>query len=80
LVKENLIPPNVPAKDPWKNAYESTASKNAYVLKCQGDPGGNPLFPPFTREPGRMSDDQNTEAPSTTGAKPGAAPAKGATP
>ena len=80
LVKENLIPPNVPTKDPWKNTFEGSAGKGNYVLKCQGDPGGSPLYPPFTREPGRMSDDQNTEAPSTTGAKPGAAPAKGATP
>jgi len=78
LVKENLIPPNVPAKDPWKNAFEGTSGKGNYQLKCQGDPGGNPLYPPFTREPGRMSDDQNAEP--AAGAKPGAAPAKGATP
>jgi prepilin-type N-terminal cleavage/methylation domain-containing protein len=80
LVKENLVPPNVPTKDPWQNSFEATCSKGNYVLKCQGAPDGNPLFPPFSREPGRMSDDQNSQTPGTTGVKPGAAPAKGATP
>jgi hypothetical protein len=77
LVKENMIPPNVPTLDPWKNPYEGTAGKGNYVLKCQGDPGGSPDFPPFTRQPGRMAEDLTTGTP---GAAPGAAPAKGATP
>ncbi|MDR3671470.1 MAG: type II secretion system protein [Holophaga sp.] len=86
LVKENLVPPNVPTKDPWQNPFEATASKGNYVLKCQGDPGLNPAFPPFSRQPGRMSDDQNSQTPGAAGATPGAtpgaapAPAKGATP
>jgi prepilin-type N-terminal cleavage/methylation domain-containing protein len=80
LVKENLIPPNVPGKDPWQNSFEASCTKGDYLLKCQGDPGNNPLFPPFSRQPGRMSDDQSGEP--AGGAKAGAAPApaKGATP
>jgi general secretion pathway protein G len=78
LVKENYIPPNVPTKDPWQTPFEATASKANYELKCQGDPGGNPLFPPFTRQPGRMSDDQNSNT--QTPAAPGAPPAKGTNP
>jgi prepilin-type N-terminal cleavage/methylation domain-containing protein len=75
LVKENLIPPNVPALDPWKNPFEATCSKGNYELKCQGDPAGSPLRPAFSRQPGRMSEETTTTEPA-----PGAAPAKGATP
>ena len=76
LVKENLIPPNVPTKDPWGNAFEATVNKGNYVLKCQGDPAGGEDFPPFSREPGRMSDDMNARTPGATAP----APAKGTTP
>jgi general secretion pathway protein G len=80
LVKENYIPPNVPTKDPWQNPFEASATKGNYMVKCQGDPGGNPNYPPFARQPGRMSDDQNSQEPAAPGATPAAAPAKGATP
>jgi prepilin-type N-terminal cleavage/methylation domain-containing protein len=73
LVKENMIPPNVPTKDPWGNPYEATAGKGKYELKCAGDPNGAEDRKAFTVEPGKMSGD-NTTAPAP------AAPAKGATP
>jgi prepilin-type N-terminal cleavage/methylation domain-containing protein len=76
LVKENFIPPNVPTKDPWENPFEGSATKGNYELKCQGDPGGNTQFPPFSRQPGRMSDDMNAQAPTA----PSAPAAKGSTP
>jgi prepilin-type N-terminal cleavage/methylation domain-containing protein len=75
LVKENMIPPNVPTKDPWGNAFEATAGKGKYELKCAGDPNGAEDRKAFTVEPGKMSGD-NTTAPAA--AAP--APAKGATP
>jgi general secretion pathway protein G len=77
LVKENMIPPNVPPKDPWGNPFEAKAAKNQYELKCQGDPNGSEECPPFTREPGKMSgDNTTTQAPAAAGE----APAKGSTP
>ena len=38
LVKENMIPVNVPAKDPWEQPFEAAAGKGKYQLKCAGDP------------------------------------------
>ena len=63
LVKENMIPPNVPAKDPWGNPFEATSGKGVYALKCQGDPSGNEDRKAFTLEPGRMGENSNSQTP-----------------
>jgi prepilin-type N-terminal cleavage/methylation domain-containing protein len=55
LVKENMLPVNVPTTDPWKQPFEGKSGKGEYVLKCAGDPRGNPDRPPFTQEPGKIS-------------------------
>ena len=55
LVKENMLPVNVPSQDPWKQPFEAKSSKADYSLKCAGDPGGSPDRPPFTQEPGKIS-------------------------
>jgi prepilin-type N-terminal cleavage/methylation domain-containing protein len=73
LVKGNMIPVNVPALDPWKNAYEGKSGKGEYELKCNGDPNGSPDRPPFSRQPGKMSGDPNAPASQGAGA---AGPAK----
>jgi prepilin-type N-terminal cleavage/methylation domain-containing protein len=74
LVKENMIPVNVPAKDPWGEPYEATRGKGSYSLKCQGDPNPSEDRPPFTVEPGKMNggDSKSSQAP--------AAPEKAPTP
>lgn len=72
LVKENMIPPNVPLLDPWKTPFEGTAGKGNYELKCLGDPNGSADRPPFSRQPGRMAD--------TAGEPAGRAPAGQAAP
>ena len=74
LVKENMIPVNIPAKDPWDQPFEATSGKGKYELKCLGDPNNPEERKPFTVEPGRMPGD-NSSAPAAA-----AAPAKGATP
>lgn len=62
LVKEDLIPPNVPTKDPWGNPYEGSAKKNTYTLKCAGNPEAGEDYGPFTLEPGRLQDGGGTPA------------------
>jgi general secretion pathway protein G len=75
LVKENMIPVNVPTKDPWEQPFEATSGKGTYVLKCMGDPNGSEERKAFSVEPGRMpGDNATTQAPAA------ATPAKGATP
>lgn len=56
LVKENLIPVGVSPVDPWGNPYEAKSGKSTYEIKCAGDPGGSPDRPPFSQEPGKISD------------------------
>jgi general secretion pathway protein G len=78
LVKENVIPVNVPTKDPWGEPFEATSGKGKYELKCAGDPNSPEDRPAFTVEPGRIPGDNNPATPGA--AAPGAAPAKGANP
>lgn len=52
LVKKNLIPANMPAKDPWDQPYEAKSGKGTYQLKCAGDPNNQAERPPITYEPG----------------------------
>jgi prepilin-type N-terminal cleavage/methylation domain-containing protein len=73
LVKENLIPVNVPAKDPWDQPFEGTSGKGNYQLKCAGDPNGSEERKPFSVEPGKIQGDPGSaQAP--------AAPAAGSKP
>jgi prepilin-type N-terminal cleavage/methylation domain-containing protein len=76
LVKENMIPVNVPAKDPWGQPYEASSAKGRYELKCQGDPNSPEERAPFTVEPGKMPGDA-TSAPAASGS---GAPSKGTAP
>jgi hypothetical protein len=76
LVKENMIPVNVPAKDPWDQPYEATSNKGNYLLKCLGDPSGSEERKTFSIEPGKMLGGASN-APAEA---PAEAPAKGATP
>lgn len=55
LVKENLIAPNMPAKDPWDQSYQGQSTKSTYELKCEGDPTNPEDLGPITREPGKVS-------------------------
>ena len=68
MVKENMIPPNMPAKDPWDQPYEATSGKGNYTLKCLGD--GTEDRKAFTVEPGRMAGESGaTQTPSGPAAK-----------
>jgi len=60
MVKENMIPPNMPAKDPWDQPYEASAGKGKYELKCLGDPNNSEERKPFSIEPGRMAGEGST--------------------
>jgi prepilin-type N-terminal cleavage/methylation domain-containing protein len=73
LVKENMIPVNIPAKDPWDQPFEATSGKGKYELKCLGDPNGSEDRPPFTVEPGKIPGENKA----TPDAAAGEAPAKG---
>jgi general secretion pathway protein G len=55
LVKENMLPVNEPAVDPWGNPFEGKSGKASYELKCGGDPNGSPDRAPFSSEPGKIS-------------------------
>jgi prepilin-type N-terminal cleavage/methylation domain-containing protein len=72
LVKENMVPVNVPAKDPWDQPFEGTAGKGKYELKCAGDPNGSEERKAFVVEPGKISGDTSpSQAPAApAGAKP----------
>ena len=61
LVKENMIPVNVPALDPWKQPFEGKSGKGEYVLKCAGDPNGSADRPAFSQEPGKISGEPSSE-------------------
>lgn len=74
LVKESLIPVNVPSKDPWGQAYEARSDKGKYFFKCQGDPS-NPDDAElgwFTREPGKLAGSGDAAATGNAGAAQGA--------
>ena len=62
LVKENMIPVNAPALDPWKQPFEGKSDKGNYILKCAGDPSGSVDRPAFTQEPGKISGEPTSEA------------------
>jgi len=73
LVKENMIPVNVPVKDPWDQPFEGMSGKGKYELKCMGDPNSPEERKPFTVEPGRIQGDSGS-SPAPATAAPGAKP------
>lgn len=62
LVKQNLIPANVPTNDPWGQPFEGKSTKGTWELKCAGDPSDPAEHPPFTIVPGQMDAGMNTGA------------------
>jgi hypothetical protein len=54
IVKENLIPSDIPTKDPWGQSYEGRSVKQMYKLTCFGDPKISEGAM-FSREPGRTT-------------------------
>lgn len=51
LVKESLIKIGMSPLDPFKQPYEGKSTRNAYELKCAGDPDRQDEFGPITRTP-----------------------------
>jgi hypothetical protein len=75
LVKENMIPVNVPTKDRWDQPFEGTSSKGNYTLKCLGDPVNQDERKAFTLQPGVIPGEPTTgqaPAPSTPSGPPSA--------
>jgi prepilin-type N-terminal cleavage/methylation domain-containing protein len=70
LVKQSLIPVNVPSKDPWGNSYIGTSGQGKYELKCDGAPNDQEDFPAFTQEPGRISGQESLGQGKTPAAAP----------
>ena len=54
LVKENMIPVNVPSKDRWDQPFEGTSGKGKYELKCLGDPNDQEERKAFSVQPGMI--------------------------
>jgi general secretion pathway protein G len=71
LVKENMIPVNIAAVDPWGNPFEGKSGKGNYELKCAGDPNGSDDRKPFSVEPGKISGAQAEPAAAGAGADKG---------
>ena len=71
LVKKNLIPANMPAKDPWDQPYEGKSGKGTYTLKCVGDPNNPDDRPAIIREPGIIQGGPSGQAPTQGGAPAG---------
>jgi len=76
LVKENMLPPNMPAKDPWDQPYEAKSGKGNYELKFVGDPNGDETRAAFVRSPGRITGEPSGPATAAPGATPSPGPAK----
>lgn len=71
LVKKNMIPPNMPAVDPWGQPFEAKVSKNTYEVKALGDPNNQEDRGPIVYKPGEMQGNVVGGGQ----AKPGGAPA-----
>ena len=73
LVKENMIPVNVPAKDRWDQPFEGSAGKGNYELKCLGDPNAPEERGPFSVKPGVIPGEPSSgQAPATPPGAPAA--------
>lgn len=68
LVKENMIPVNVPNHDGFTQPFEGKSGKSGYELKCLGDPNNQADFPEFTVRPGEMVGSSSSSGKGTTGA------------
>ena len=69
LVKQNMIPVGVTARDGYDQPFEGKCGKAGYEITCLGDPNDQEGHPQFTERPGEIS---STPGGSKT---PGAAPA-----
>ncbi|MCE1229461.1 MAG: type II secretion system protein GspG [Firmicutes bacterium] len=63
LVKQDFMPANSSAKDPWGQSFEGTSTKGTYLLKCLGDPGNPEEYPAFQMAPGRLPENVNAATP-----------------
>ncbi|MDE3246795.1 MAG: hypothetical protein KGN80_11970, partial [Acidobacteriota bacterium] len=75
LVKENMIPVGVSAKDGFDQPFEGKSGKSGYELTCLGDPMSQEDRPAFTDRPGVISG-SGTPKPSGTAGEPAAKPDK----
>ncbi|MBL0311382.1 MAG: prepilin-type N-terminal cleavage/methylation domain-containing protein [Holophagaceae bacterium] len=76
LVKENMIPVNVPNHDGFTQPFEGKSGKSGYELKCLGDPNNQEDFPEFTVRPGEMIGGNTGSGKGTTSEAPAAPDAK----
>jgi prepilin-type N-terminal cleavage/methylation domain-containing protein len=56
LVQEDLVPVNLPIKDPWGHSYEGISGDGTYKLKCAGD-ANDKTGRAILIEPGKLSED-----------------------
>jgi len=63
LVNDNIIPVNVPDKDPWGAPYEGVSSTETYSLKCLGSPKDKRAI---IIEPGKILDNLNASKSSNS--------------
>lgn len=77
LVKENMIPVGVSAKDGFDQPFDGKCGKSGYELTCLGDPNDQEAHPAFTERPGVISNaggaQKPTGAPGTPAGEPAAA-------
>ncbi len=76
LVKENMIPPGVPAMDGFAQSFEGKCSKVGYEISTLGDPNNQEDRPKYTRKPGEISGGPSTSSGKGASGAPegGAAP------
>lgn len=67
LVKENMIPVNMPNHDGFDQPFEGKSGKSGYELKCLGDPNNQGDFPEFTVRPGELPSTTSGSGKDSTG-------------
>ena len=55
LVKQNMIPANVPARDGFDQPFEGKCGKSGYEIATLGDPNNQEDRGKYTRKPGEIS-------------------------
>ncbi len=70
LVKGNMIPPNMPAKDPWDTPFEAVVTKQGYTVKCNLEEELVTEYGEIIRRPGTITSSGGGGTP--TEAKPAA--------
>jgi len=71
LVKENMIPANVPSRDGFDQPFEGKCSKAGYEIFTLGDPNNQEDRGKYMRKPGEISGGPSTSSgkgPSAAGA------------